>query len=216
MRAGNAKGSVVVRTILPLAVTVLLLSGCVGQDEGSSDPAAGEASSSDQQPYAGLEERSIKALSDEKVDDLLAGRGAGYALAAELNHYPGPAHVLELADELGLTAEQERAVQETYTSMQEEVKPLGRDLVDLEERLDRSFRDEEIDEEELTRITGEIATVEGRLRAAHLNAHLETKKILDPEQVAEYDRLRGYTGADTEPGEAPDEHEDHDEHGGEQ
>ncbi len=74
------------------------------------------------------------------------------------------------------------------------MKPLGRELVDLEESLDGSFRDEGIDEGELDRLTGEIAAVEGRLRAAHLGAHLELKEILDPDQVATYDRLRGYAG----------------------
>jgi Spy/CpxP family protein refolding chaperone len=168
-----------------------LLAGCAGQEEGSSEHATEETSS--EQPYAGLQERTIKALPQEKVEDLLAGRGAGYALAAELNHYPGPVHVRELADELDLTAEQGQTAQEIFSAMQEEVKPLGRDLVELEERLDRAFRNEEIDEEELARIIGEIVTVEGRLRAAHLSAHLKLKEILDPEQVATYDRLRGYT-----------------------
>jgi hypothetical protein len=51
-----------------------------------------------QQPYAGLEGRSIKALSEQQVADLRAGRGMVLALAAELNGYPGPMHVLELAD----------------------------------------------------------------------------------------------------------------------
>jgi hypothetical protein len=32
--------------------------------------------------------RSIKALSDQQVSDLRAGRGMGLALAAELNGYP--------------------------------------------------------------------------------------------------------------------------------
>ena len=40
-----------------------------------------------QQPYAGFELRSIKALSDQQVADLKAGRGMGLALAAELNGY---------------------------------------------------------------------------------------------------------------------------------
>ena len=34
------------------------------------------------------------------------------ALAAELNGYPGPLHVLELADRLGLSAEQRGKVQQ--------------------------------------------------------------------------------------------------------
>jgi hypothetical protein len=42
------------------------------------------------QPYAGLEARAIKALSEQQIADLEAGRGMGMALAAELNGYPGP------------------------------------------------------------------------------------------------------------------------------
>ena len=55
-----------------------------------------------QSPYVGMQTRSIKALSDQQIADLKAGRGMGLALPAELNGYPGPAHVLELADQLGL------------------------------------------------------------------------------------------------------------------
>ena len=48
-------------------------------------------------PYTGLEERDIKALSAEQVAGYLAGDGMGFALPAELNHYPGPKHVLDLS-----------------------------------------------------------------------------------------------------------------------
>ncbi len=50
-----------------------------------------------QSPYAGMQTRPIKALSDQQITDLKAGRGMGLALHAELNGYPGPAHVLECA-----------------------------------------------------------------------------------------------------------------------
>jgi hypothetical protein len=49
-----------------------------------------------QQPYAGLEARSTKALSEKQTADLRAGRGMGLALPAEPNDYPGPDHVLGL------------------------------------------------------------------------------------------------------------------------
>ena len=62
-------------------------------------------------PYSGLETRAIKALSDSQIADLKAGRGMGLALAAELNGYPGPMHVLELADELVLSVEQRTQMQ---------------------------------------------------------------------------------------------------------
>ena len=50
-----------------------------------------------QQPYAGLERREVKALSDQQLADLRAGRGMSLALPAELNGYPGPVHVLALS-----------------------------------------------------------------------------------------------------------------------
>ena len=64
-----------------------------------------------QSPYAGMQTRAVKALSDQQIADLRAGRGMGMALPAELNGYPGPAHVLELADKLELTPDQRASVQ---------------------------------------------------------------------------------------------------------
>ena len=57
-------------------------------------------------PYAGQDVREIKALSPERAEGLKAGAGLGYALAAELNGWPGPLHVLELADDLDLSSSQ--------------------------------------------------------------------------------------------------------------
>src|SRR5438552_19141178 len=53
-------------------------------------------------PYAGMQNRGLKALSEQQIEYLRGGRGIGFALAAELNSYPGPAHVLELARALNL------------------------------------------------------------------------------------------------------------------
>ncbi len=71
-------------------------------------------------PYAGLEARPIKALSGEQIADLKAGRGMGLALPAELNGYPGPLHVLELADALALTADQRARTQALYDKMKQD------------------------------------------------------------------------------------------------
>src|SRR5579883_151022 len=70
-----------------------------------------------QSPYAGLEARPVKALSDEQIADLKAGRGMGLALAAELNGYPGPRHLLDLADQLSLTPAQRAEVQRLFDAM---------------------------------------------------------------------------------------------------
>src|SRR5262245_12308395 len=63
-------------------------------------------------PYAGMQHRGIKALSEQQIADLRAGKGMGLALAAELNGYPGPIHVLELGDRLELSAQQRQRLQE--------------------------------------------------------------------------------------------------------
>src|SRR6266436_10279692 len=83
------------------------------------------AAANAQTPYAGMQVRPIKALSEQQVADLTAGRGMGLALAAELNGYPGPSHVLELADKLDLSADQRARVGQFFESMRQEALPLG-------------------------------------------------------------------------------------------
>lgn len=174
-----------------IGVAVLAI-GC-SSSQAPSDPGAG--GSGPAQPYAGLQEREIRTLAPEKVTDLLEGRGVGYALAAELNHYPGPTHILELASELGLNRDQESTVHEIFIKMQIQAKELGGRLVELEAKLDQAFRTGEMTAAGLEQMTREIATVEGRLRYTHLAAHLETKEILTAEQVDRYDEMRGYKTA---------------------
>ena len=174
-------------SVLAFALTAALAAAC-----NAGDSAAPESPAGGSQPYAGLETPPIKALAPERAADLLAGRGAGYALAAELNHFPGPTHVLELASALGLQPEQERRVREVFSAMQREAQRYGKQLLDLEAELNQAFSAGTITPAELARLTGAIAAVEGRLRGTHLAAHLETKSSLTPEQVARYDRLRGY------------------------
>jgi hypothetical protein len=86
---------------------------------------AAAASLAQQQPYAGLEARPLKALSDEQIADLKAGRGMSLALAAELNGYPGPAHVIELADKLDLSVAQKSKARELFAAMKAEAVPLA-------------------------------------------------------------------------------------------
>ena len=57
-------------------------------------------------PYVGQQQREIKALSAADIKMYLEGHGMGLAKAAELNHYPGPRHVLDSATELKLSHEQ--------------------------------------------------------------------------------------------------------------
>jgi Spy/CpxP family protein refolding chaperone len=143
-------------------------------------------------PYSGLKERSIKALSDQQIADLRAGRGMGLALPAELNGYPGPIHVLELGDQLGLTGEQRTGAQELHAAMKAETVPLGERLIEQETDLDRQFATRSVTPASLQVTTAAIGTTQGALRLAHLRYHLAMLDVLTPEQVRHYGELRGY------------------------
>lgn len=143
-------------------------------------------------PYAGFEKRAVKALSDQQVADLKAGRGMGYALAAELNGYPGPSHVLELGGRLGLTEVQRRRIQDLFDAMKAETIPLGERVIAQEIELDHLFSARTATTVHLTDATAAIGTTQAALRAAHLKYHLAMVEILTKEQVRRYGELRGY------------------------
>jgi hypothetical protein len=145
-----------------------------------------------QTPYAGMQTRSIKALSDQQVSDLRAGRGMGLALAAELNGYPGPSHLLELADKIGLSDAQRSSAHGMFAAMKAETIAIGEQLIAQEAALDKLFAEHEITPEKLSAATAEIGGTQARLRAAHLKYHLSTVAMLEPSQVQQYSALRGY------------------------
>lgn len=144
------------------------------------------------QQYAGQQTRTIKALDEKAVQDYLTGAGLGFALAAELNSYPGPRHALELADSLRLTAEQRTAITAVRDTMQRAAIALGEQIVELEKELDGRFAHRHIDPATLARLTSRTGELNGQLRAVHLNAHLQVTALLTADQIATYNRLRGY------------------------
>jgi Spy/CpxP family protein refolding chaperone len=154
--------------------------------------AASPLEAQSQQPYAGLEGRSIKALSEQQIADLRAGRGMGLALAAELNGYPGPMHVLELADALDLSGRQRAKMQELFAAMKAEAIPLGEKLIAQEAELDKAFADKTIAAATLAASTEAIGVTHSALRQAHLKYHLFTIEVLTPAQIQLYAELRGY------------------------
>jgi hypothetical protein len=144
-------------------------------------------------PYAGETQRAIKALSAADVEAYLEGKGQGLARAAELNGYPGPRHVLDLADALALTPGQRARTQQLFASMQGDARRLGRLLVEAEAQLDRRFAGRAVDVASLDAALDRIGALQADLRGVHLRAHLAQVGILTPAQIARYDRLRGYT-----------------------
>ncbi|MEX0601999.1 MAG: hypothetical protein WD295_01575 [Bacteroidota bacterium] len=148
-------------------------------------------------PYAGEQTRNIKALSDSDIQSYRTGAGMGLAKAAELNHYPGPLHVLALADELRLTTEQRTHVRRLMENMKEQAIPIGERIVQLEARLDSLFSLALIDTATVRSLTRDIALLQAALRSVHLEAHLAQRALLSTGQVDLYDRLRGYSSNTT-------------------
>ena len=171
-----------------LMIAFMVNSPAVGQPRKPATNAPATAGSS----YAGQEKREIKALSDEDTKAYENGEGMGFAKAAELNHYPGPKHVLDAAAELGLTADQKGQTQKIYNEMHEKAVRTGRRIVEDEGKLDDLFSSGTINPKQLDSLTAAIAASQGGLRAIHLGAHLAEREVLTPSQIRRYDELRGY------------------------
>jgi Spy/CpxP family protein refolding chaperone len=154
--------------------------------------AAGAASAAGPSPYAGWEDRAIKALSAEQIADLRAGRGMGLALAAELNGYPGPRHVLDLADQLALSPEQRARAEASIAEMEERAVRLGERLIASEAMLERLFAEGRADPAAVRAAAVDIGRLQGELRAHHLGYHLAMRDLLSAAQIERYQVLRGY------------------------
>lgn len=150
--------------------------------------AAGQQAS----PYAGEQHRAIKSLSEQELADLREGNGMGFAKAAELNGYPGPKHVLELAEKLALSAEQKSRIESEFVRMKAEAKNLGERVIAAEQRLEALFSSGKASVAEVEHASALVAELRGKLRSAHLKAHITTASMLTAEQSRHYQQLRGY------------------------
>src|SRR5918994_1080779 len=115
-------------------------------DSAPSSP----SSSSQVSPYAGQEIRNIKSLSDSDVQSLRNGIGeafGGIAKLAELNGYPGPRHVLDMASELQLTDRQRVEIERIYQNMSNIAKSIGDAIIAIAQDMDGAFAHTEINQE---------------------------------------------------------------------
>ena len=142
--------------------------------------------------YAGEEQRQIKSLSDDDMEELRRGGGWGLAKAAELNGVPGPLHLLELSDQIPLSPSQVSAVGQLYETMRMAAVEEGEKLIRLEAELNAEFAEGTVTEGTLRDLIDEISESRARLRYIHLSTHLSTPKLLTKDQITRYNQLRGY------------------------
>jgi Spy/CpxP family protein refolding chaperone len=195
----------------PILLTVLVISGLLGgaaalpvmraeevtpaaSHRHGGDAVASPASGS---PYADRDDpaAAIRSLTPEVIASIERGEGAGFALPAELNGVPGPRHVLDLAHEIGLSHEQRSRVRQIFDGMRAAVIPAGQRYLTAVRSLEEEFRSGTLAQEMLPDRVAEVYRLEGELAALHLVAHLQTAQVLTPEQIATYQRLRGYDTA---------------------
>jgi Spy/CpxP family protein refolding chaperone len=185
--------------VSPSALTValaILASHAVSAQDcncGTSHNHSQGAAASPASPYAGMQHRAVKALSEQQITDLRAGRGMGLSLPAELNGYPGPVHILELANALQLSDDQRVRTKALFEAMKAETIPIGERILSEETAVDRLFAARQVTRAALEEAVSRIAFAQGELRAAHLRYHLSMTDLLSPEQIARYAELRGYT-----------------------
>lgn len=181
--------------ILPAAALGLCWVGLGSAGLGPAGLFSGPALAQSHQhdgPYAGLESRSIKSLSEGDIEQILAGQGWGLALPAELNGWPGPVHLLELKDELALSPEQIAAIQTMVAEMRRDAIDAGERFLSAEAALGRAFEGEALSEAELKALVDEAAAARSALRLVHLARHLATPNVLTEAQIERYSVLRGY------------------------
>lgn len=161
------------RVGLGLLLTTVLLGGCASVPDAETPGATS------------------RTLSRQEVDGLLLGRGMGMAAVAEINGYPGPQHVLDLKDALELTPDQRFATSRLVGRVQGQARALGQRIVDAERRLDQDMAAGSMSSDQVRARLETIAALRAQLRFTHIQAHIEQKKILTPDQVRRYYELRG-------------------------
>jgi hypothetical protein len=176
--------------IFIVGVIILLTVGCNVQNDNSTvitDKITPTLSA-----YRELLDTEIRGIDPATIEDYLNGKGLGLALPAELNGYPGPRHVLDLADELELSQEQTRQTQALFNEMQPQAIELGKQILAEEAKLEQAFRDKIITEDFLQGQLTRISELQAQLRYVHLRTHLTTVDILSEHQIGLYNTLRGY------------------------
>jgi Spy/CpxP family protein refolding chaperone len=167
---------------LSFALFLVLLIGCSHNQQQNQQHS----------PYAGEEAREIKAFTNQEIEGYLNGMGMGLSKVAELNQYPGPKHVLELADQLELSNQQKEQTKTLFNEMKKKAINIGETYITKERELNQMFESGNVSSSTVDSLLVEIGKIKGSLRATHVNTHIQMKEILTTEQIKKYDELRGY------------------------
>lgn len=120
-------------------------------------------------------------------NQLLSGDAAGQTLVAEKNGYPTPQKILSFKDQLGLTKDQVRKVNEMMTNVPVSATVKGQEIIDAEDELNALFASGSINEKTLRSKLERLGKMRADLRFIHLQVYLKGKQILSANQ---WERLK--------------------------
>jgi Spy/CpxP family protein refolding chaperone len=171
-----------------VVILVALVLGCSSlgaqqHEHGSQAAQPGPAST------ASPAEASHHAFLEMERQAIERGEGFGMAMVADRSGYPGPRHVLDMKDQLKLTPQQTAALEKLFAEMKRKAVERGHEVLNAEARLQQMFA-EGRSEDELREETYRVASLRAELRWVHLRAHLTARKLLTPQQVETYTRIR--------------------------
>ena len=132
-------------------------------------------------------------LSEQEITALRAGKGMGMARSAHQNEYPGPRHVLELAEQLDLDDQQMQQTQVLFADMKRSAMALGEKIIAAEAELDAAFTRDSVDADAVKASLLEIGRLRAELRFVHIETHLKQRDVLSDAQVAAYYEARAST-----------------------
>ena len=135
--------------------------------------------------------RHVKALSLQQIKEYLAGADMGYSKPAEVHDFPGPAHVLKVASDIGLNAEQKASAQELLALHKARAREIGERFIDAERELEMLFRSRKVQPAALASAVRRLTRVESEYRLLHLESSRRMRTLLTEEQIVRYALLRG-------------------------
>lgn len=132
----------------------------------------------------------IKSLSISDYKAYQNGDEMGMTQVAELNNYPAAEAVLSYEKDLKLSSTQKSQLKAAVDALDFKAREMGRFILQHEKKLNELFATGKANEGSLIYYCNQIGLYQGELRNAHLQAHLKVRRILSPDQLKKYSRLK--------------------------
>jgi hypothetical protein len=121
---------------------------------------------------------------------LLSGKETPQVSYAEAAGYPAPKAVLELASTLQLTDGQRRQLGSILSETHQRALELAKRIMGIEDELNNAFRAGLVNEKSVQDDAEQIGRLRGRLSGVFLAARVNTRKVLNANQLDLYKKLK--------------------------